>query len=427
MTSLDSAPGASVSIAAAPAGDSPAPEASASGMKLVDLFLVLARHRLLVIGLPLLSGLLAAAVVLIMPNVYTASAIVIPVQQSQGGTMSALLGQLSPLPLGDMFGNKNEALFVRILQSRTIAERVVKHFNLMAVYDRDNLYDTLVALQDHVSARPDAKSGLITISVDDEIPSRAADMANYFVDQLTDVIRSLNLTESSRRRIFYEKQFDLAQQKLRDAEAAFKAYQVHTGTVSLDSQGRTTLALIASLEAEVTNKEIQLQVARATVTDENPVALQLNEQIRGLRGKLARMKDTESASTDGSLGKLSAASTEYAQRWREVKYREAVVEALSKQYELSRLEELRENAMIQVLDHADTPQRHAKPRRFLVVLGATLLGGLLAMLAAILLEGIDGARKDPVQARKWLEARGRLLHPIFTRGSAARPAPPPSA
>lgn len=391
-------------------------------IRLIDVLLVVARHRLLILGLPLVTAILTAVIVLLLPNVYTASAIVIPIQPSPGGNVGALLGQFSPLPFGDVLSNKNEALFVRVLQSRKIAERVIKKFELMSVYGTDSMHDTLEALQDHVSAKPDTKSGLITISVDDQHPTRAADMANYYVDQLIDVVRDLNLTEASRRRAFYEKQFSQAQQRLREAEAAMKAYQASTGVVSLDNQGGQTLNMIARLEAEITTKEIQLQVARTTVTDEHPQALALLEQLRGLRGKLDRLKDTENSTAEGSLGRFSAISTEYAQRWREMKYRESVVEILSKQFELARLDELREASAVQVLDRAETPQQPSKPKRKLVVLGATLLGGLLALLMAFVLESLRNARADPFQTDKWEEAGRHLRNPLIKCNKTTQPA-----
>ncbi len=382
------------------------------GLRLIDFILILARHRLLILGLPLLVGLLSVIVVLLMPNSYTASAIVLPIQQSQSGNIGALLGQFSPLPLGDALANKNEALLVRVLKSRKIAERVIKKFDLMSVYETDNMYDTLEALQDHVTAKPDTKSGLITLSVDDKHPTRAADMANYYVDQLIVVIRDLNLTEASRRRAFYEKQFNQAQQRLRDAEAAMKAYQASTGVVSLDNQGGQALNMIARLEAEITTKEIQLQVMRTTLTDEHPQAQALLEQLRTLRKKLDRLKDTENTDVEGSLGRFSAVSTEYAQRWREMKYRESVAEILSKQFELARLDELRDTSAVQVLDRAETPQRPDKPKRKLVVLGATLSAMIIAVAMAYLAERLRIASLDPDNARKWTEIRKLLLRPL---------------
>ena len=81
---------------------------------------------------------------------------------------------------------------------------------------------------------------------------------------------------------------------------------------------------------------------------------------------------------------------------REVKYNEALFEALAKQYELARVEEAREAPLVQVLDKAAPPERKSGPRRAQIVILATLGGFVAAVLAAFAISALETARRDPV-------------------------------
>lgn len=403
----------------------PAEEIDGDEINLLDLLLVLARHRNLIIGMSFGAALLAVAIVLNISHLFTATAYVVPVQTNQSaGAAAAILGQLNLGGIaGNVGGGNNGPLFVRILESRRVAEQVVKKFELDELYETSKRGETLDAFRDRLSVEADNKSGIIGISIDDTHPTRAADMANFMVDQLLSVTRELALTEASRRRVFFEKQLGQARGALHEAESELKAFQAQSGIVSLEEQGRGTLNMIARLQAEITAREIQIRVLRQSATDENPIIQQQLEQLRAMRAELARMQSMDDKASIDGLGRLSAGGLDYAKRYREVRYREAVMEILGKQYEIARLDEARDSPVIQVLDYAVTPEIPSKPKRKLIVIGAALGGGMLAVLLAFIIEGLNSARRDPESNRKLAEFRGMLLRPPFSRGKVTgRPA-----
>ena len=94
---------------------------------LLDLLIVLARYKKLIIGLPLVAAVVAAGVSMILPDVYKATTKLLPPQQAQSGA-SALLAQLggaAGLAAG-VAGMKNPSdVYVGMLKSRTVADRLV--------------------------------------------------------------------------------------------------------------------------------------------------------------------------------------------------------------------------------------------------------------------------------------------------------------
>jgi uncharacterized protein involved in exopolysaccharide biosynthesis len=61
-------------------------------------------------------------------------------------------------------------------------------------------------------------------------------------------------------------------------------------------------------------------------------------------------------------------------------------EMLAKQFEVARLDEARDNSVIQVLDPAVAPEKKAKPRRSIIILASTALAFAAALALSCLIE-----------------------------------------
>ena len=117
-----------------------------------------------------------------------------------------------------------------------------------------------------------------------------------------------------------------------------------------------------------------------------------------------------------ALEKVPAKALEYVRKLREVKYREALLTLLLKQYEIARIDEGRDAAIIQVLDKALPPERKSRPKRAIIVLCATFLALLLAIICSYAREALARARENPqylarLQLLKFYFFRGRQMDP----------------
>ena len=188
-------------------------------INLLDLLIVLAKHKAMILKVTLGAALLAVGVTLLMSNVYTGTARILPPQQSQSSA-SALLGQLGGLAglAGGAMGIKNPAdIYLAMLKSRTLMGKIANRFGLQQIYEAKTLTDTLKALERN-SIFTAGKDGVITVEVSDLDPKRAADMANAFVEELAKLMQNFALTDASQKRIFFDQQMKQAQDKLTNAE-----------------------------------------------------------------------------------------------------------------------------------------------------------------------------------------------------------------
>lgn len=376
---------------------------------LLDLAIVLAKHKRLLVGLPVFAGLVAAVVSLIMTPIYTGTTKIVPPQQAQSSS-AALLGQLAAIGGTGNFGLKNPSdLYVAMIRSRSIADRLVERFDLKVVFRTEFLGDARKLLADRTTAAS-GKDGVITIEYEDPDPERAAAIANAYVEELERLNGKLAVTEAAQRRLFFQQQLIKAQDELSAAELALKKTQENTGVIQLDQQGKAIIEAVATLRAQAVEKEIQLGAMRSFATAQNPDFLRTQQELRSIREQL-RKAESETDAEGGDMfvptSKVPSLGLEYVRKVRDVKYREMVYELLTKQFELARLDEAKDASIIQVLDEAVVPDRRSRPKRSLIVIMSALVGAVMAVLLSFLAEAWHKARYQPDSetGQKWSRLR----------------------
>ena len=381
-----------------PATHDPQPttrEVEADEISLLDLAIVLAKHKKLILGLPLVAAIIAVIVTLLMPNIYTGVTRILPPQQSQS-TAAAMLIQLGGLAdiAGQSLGIKNpNDLYVGMLKSRTVADTLIDRFGLKKVYDENTYHYARMELEKRTMVAS-GRDGIIKVEVEDKDPKRAAAIANGYVEELYKLTQTLAVTEASQRRLFFERQLDQTRKKLANAEAAARQGLEKGGLVVIDAQGRGMVETTARLRGQIAVKEIQISAMRAFATGQNPDLKQAQHELEAMKEELAKMEGTASGRDNaGSVGK--ADGMENLRLLRDVKYFETIFELLAKQYEIARIDEARDASLIQVLDEAVEPEQKSKPKRALIVILSALVAGVITVSWAFVAEALEKARRDP--------------------------------
>ncbi|MEO7497290.1 MAG: Wzz/FepE/Etk N-terminal domain-containing protein [Massilia sp.] len=383
-------------------GNTQAPEKA----HLLDLMVVLAQHKRLVIGTPLFTGSVALAISLLMTPIFSSTARLMPPQQQSSG-VSAVLGQLGSLAgaAGGIAGVKNPSdLYVGLLESRTIADNLIKRFNLKARYEQETMDGTRKLLATISEITSGKKDGFISISVTDKDPKFAADLANAYADELIKLTQTMAITEASQRRAFYEKQLKEAKDQLANAEITLRTTQEKTGMIQPAAQVGAIISSAAQLKSAIAAKEVQLAAMRTYATGQNPNTLRAQEELRGMQSQLAKL-ELSNASGSGNFmvptGKIPEVGVEYVRSARNVKYYETIFELLAKQFELAKIDEAKDSSSIQLLDPAIPAERKSKPSRAIITLAGLIGGALLGVILAIMRASYTSTRNDPENAQRW--------------------------
>jgi uncharacterized protein involved in exopolysaccharide biosynthesis len=367
---------------------------------LIEVLLVLAQEKKPILLVTLAAAVLATIVVFLLPRMYTATTTILPPEPKQS-TLNSMLGQIGAIAgLGASdLGLKNPAdLFVAMLTSRTIEDTLINRFDLRKVYGVKRYQDARKKLESHSEVIA-TKEGLISISVTDHEPRRAADIANAYVDELHNLNQNLAITEASQRRLFYEQQLKAERDEMSVAELALKQVQEKSGLLQPDAQGKTIITSIADLRAQVANHEVQLQTMRSYATPNNPDLKRAETELAGLRGQLAKLEHSAAAAGNGNIevpaGQFPQAELEYLRRARELKYHEALYDFLGKQLEAARIDEGQNAILVQVVDNAVEPEKKSGPKRMLIVLVSTITAFLLACVGVLFAEVLRRKQQDP--------------------------------
>lgn len=369
-------------------------------INLLDYLIVLLKRKRLILGITLGAAIITAIISLIMPPVYRAETKVFPPQQRSSSLALGMLNQLGGIPdISGALGLKTPGdLYVGILTSRTVADRIIDRFDLLKLYDAEYREDARKQLlEDVLNATIDKESGIITISVEDKDPKRAANMANAFVEELMNLTKGLAVTETAQRRLFFEEQLKDTKSSLLKAEEAMKGFQEKTGVLQVEEQAKAVIEGIANIRAQVAAKEVELKVMRTYSTPNNPDLQKAEEALKGLKLELNKLEAKGGTNPDPLMptGRMPAVGTEYIRKLRDLKFNETLYELLAKQYELAKLDEARDVVIIQVVDKAIPPDKRAKPKRTLMVIIATFTGFFLAVFAAFFMEFRERASGDP--------------------------------
>jgi len=398
----------------------PVRESADASLDLLKTLTVLGKRKRVVLGLPLAAAIVSGIVALLLPVKYTATTRVLPPQQSQSSAAMLLsqvggaLGGIGSLAAGA--GLKNPAeLYVGMLRSRTIADSLVKRFDLLRVYDEDYASKAREALEKRTDIRSD-RNGIITLEYTDRDPRRAADLANAYVDELAKLTQTLAVTEAAQRRLFFERQLAGEKDQLADAEVALKRTQEQTGLIKLDEQGKALIEAIGRLRAQIAAKEVQLAALRTFSNPQDRDYVRGQAELAGMQEQLTKLEKS-SAEKPGEVfvpaARIPESGLEYVRRLRDVKYHETLFELLAKQLELAKLDEAHEGSLVQVMDRAIPPDRKSSPKRTLIVTIATLTAALFAIAWALVRELFEASGTDAERRNRLQRLRESWRGPLF--------------
>lgn len=300
-------------------------------ISLLDVGVVLAQHRRLIAITAVVLTVLGLLVAVVSSSEYTASARVIREAGAQGdlpgiGALSALRGfglslgagatGLSPEAYPDILRSREVLLavardtfyFDALDRSATFVTYVEETKGIMGViasytiglpgrllqWARDDAggggpraggdiqaltkaeSDALRALSDLVSTSEDVETGLMTITVTTRDPLLSAELAQQFVQQLRERVRTVRTQKARENLAFIETQFEDAERELRAAEEALAEFddrnnnpqsaRLRTERDRLQRQVTFASQLYSDLQTQRTQAQIELQRSEPVVT-----------------------------------------------------------------------------------------------------------------------------------------------------------------
>jgi uncharacterized protein involved in exopolysaccharide biosynthesis len=364
---------------------------------------------------------LSTLVAFLIPNQYTSTTQLMPPDNQSSTSSMAMMaatlakgaGALSSVA-GDLLTLKSSgAMFVGVLRSETVQDRLIQQFDLRKVYGKKLIVDARQKLDENTFITEDRKSGIITINVTDHSKERAAGLANAYVEQLNSLVAQLSTSSAHRERVFLEERLDAVKKNLDQDANQLAQFSSKNNTLDIRDEGRAMLDAAAGVAGQMIAAQSQLEGLRQIYTDSNPRVRSLNAHVMELRKQLDKLggaKGQTNATGDQvavdptsdmpypSIQKLPLLGMKYADLYRQVKIQETVYELLTQQYEMAKVQEVKETPSVKTLDPARVPERKSFPPRLMIILSGICLAIVIA--AVWILGSIRWDRVDPQDPRK---------------------------
>jgi uncharacterized protein involved in exopolysaccharide biosynthesis len=368
---------------------------------LLDCLEVIVKRWKMIVAVTTAAFVISIFYSLQLPKIYSSTALILIPQQNQGmlGKLGQMIGgDLAGMVAGSMLGGKGTLTdqCVSILQTDRIKGAIIDRFKLMQEYDIHYRLDMYRKMNEIVAVRA-KKDEIISITVEGKDPTRAAAIANAYIDELEKVTVKFSSSDAGRIKVFLEDRLAKAKVDLEKAENALKIYQMKNKTIDITTQTKATIEVVAQLKSQLAMQEVKLASLRAYLTDDNDEIKTTKASVANLMEQIARLEGKSSGSSIPSVGSVPALGQEYLRLMREFKIQDTLVEFLTKQYEMAKLSEANDIANIQVIQKAEVPDRKSKPKRSIIVIVSTLTAGFLAVLYAFLREASE---RMPVEDRQ---------------------------
>lgn len=352
---------------------------------------IILRRKKIILLVTISAFILSIVLALVLPKIYSSTARILPPQQDQG-LMAMMMSSAGGAGLaslaGSMLGTGTPAdQFASILQSERIKGAIIDRFKLMEEYKVDYRLDMYTKMEKIVEIKAGKKDGIITITVEDEDPKKAADIANAYIDELGKLVSQLGVSDARSNRGFLEGRLVRARVDLVRAEEAMKAFQSKNNAISVPDQAKASIEGVALLKAQLAVQEAQLSALRSQFTDSTQEVQNLKATVRNLKSQIARLEGMGTGAIP-SVGSVPALAQNYVRLLREFKTQEMLVELLTKQYELAKLTEAKDISSIQVIQRAEVPDKKIKPKRRNLVLGITFVAFIFSVSFVVLLSYI---------------------------------------
>src|SRR6202022_1287261 len=105
-------------------------------------------------------------------------------------------------------------------------------------------------------------SGILTITVTDNDPNRAAAIAQAYVDELDRLVAQVSTSSARREREFLEERLKSVQADLEAAEKEFSQFASKNSAIDIKEQGRAMVGAAAALEGQLIAAKSELEGRR---------------------------------------------------------------------------------------------------------------------------------------------------------------------
>jgi tyrosine-protein kinase Etk/Wzc len=347
-----------------------------------DLVAVLLRRWRVMVGFVLLGAGIGIAYSMLAPEWFSATLTVVPSQRSQDAAAAQLASRLPGLDSMPTDVQRIQA----VLTSNSVADEVIDKFSLTERYDVGHREQARAVLWQHCATAVNRKSGVVSLSCEDQDPKTAMAITKYFGEVGNRVFGRVSASSAREERKFLEVQVVKARQDVDEASKKLREFQEQHKLVDLPEQSKAVISAMASIQGNLISKQLELSYLKGFSSANEASVLQLRQQIDIMQAKLSQLEATQQDAQKVGTGSAGSGSQsffpgamrvpelrfELEQLIREQKIKETLFFLMTQRYEVAKVDEARDTSTFQILDNPTLPTLRARPQRRKIVMMAVL-------------------------------------------------------
>jgi len=368
---------------------------------------VLRRHVVKIVALCLVASVAGYAFSFLLPEQYSASALVLvrPQQPLKMGTNKGGKEFLD-FPMGESSVVETPGkTYIEIIKSPELIGKIVRKLNLdkereevqsdslvksikdtlktvpvFLKYGRiikeDPFARAIKGVQDSLSLKSISETYVFEIKYDSADPQQAAEVANTTASMFIDLMEQIRQSESQQVRDQLRVRLDETQQQLENARQRLQDYKKAHSVFLYETEYNSQLKVISDLEVELAKAD------EALVGNQNTL---MNGSLTAKRATLRRLIDERRAELDA----LPRLEHELRQLDENVKSAATAYEIIDKEFKQADINYSYRMPEVRLVSKAEPPRLPSSPRRGTIIL-VCLLGGLIVGVSlALFLEFLN--------------------------------------
>ncbi len=389
-------------------------------ISLLDYWRVIVKWRRLLLQAVALVTFSSVLISLFMTKTFRAEASLMPIGGGpKGGGLAMAVAQMG---LGGILGNvggvnSSSPQILAMLNSRTLAERIIDKFDLKKVlypklWDEMNqkwtiseaqlppMEDIVKSLHSKVTFTEDKKNQVILIRAELKDPRLAASVVNGYLEALEAFINENTFTAAKRNRIFIEGQLERNKAELlqsgKELSSFYESNKISNVVPAVDVNVSMVEAASGNRQGrngENSGMRIEVSGEREAPTADSGGAPWIANAFADVQKK-SEMVQKKLENVESQLQKARVVKEVPQQVYLEyLTLRRGLLNQvnglLTQQYEMAKIEESKEELTFQVIDKARVPVKKYKPKRVQIVLTTFVISLFMACFYAFFREYLE--------------------------------------
>jgi tyrosine-protein kinase Etk/Wzc len=282
--------------------------------------------------------------------------------------------------VGEMVAGQGVRIQVRTLLARSGTRFSVTHYSELAVVKQ---------LQRDINASEQGKdSGIIELTYDHEDPCLAAKILEHVSRAYVQQNIERNSAEADSSLKFVEAQLPRIRDQLENAQHALNTFQAKAQSVDINLQTKGLLDQSVAIQSNIQQLRLQQTDIERRFTHEHPAYVALQQQIAQLQAK--------NGDIDKRIDQLPDTQQALLKLTRDVEVINATYTSLLNQAQQLDIARAGTVGNVRVVDPAEVDiSKPVKPKRPLIILGGTFLGGMFAVGFVLLKQRLRRSVEEP--------------------------------